>query len=415
MLSRSRVPALSIVMLLIAGTIGSALAQDNQAIHDEISSEMVDIRGLELLAPINVEVKTREQLREETRQDLATDYPESERNNDQRVLVAFGLMSPEQDLGEVYVELLGEQVAGYYDPSTDEMVVVASSDGEGLSALDQVTFAHEVVHALQDQHFDLESYSDQRIEGNSDESLAITALIEGDATVAQIDFILSNADLARDFLFELGGTDEQSSAALDAAPPILSATLLFPYNQGQVFVQYLYDEGGWELVNEAYQNPPTTTEQILHPEKYTEGEVAEVVEVLDLSTLLGADWATLDEDSMGEFQLSVLLGDGDLTEKQVERASEGWAGDSYVVSGTNEDVAIVWESSWESEEDAAEFMRALAIREGGRLDAEISEEGDSIVLTGDGLTVMIVQDGSGVTYIQAPDRETVDTIVANMP
>ena len=228
---------------LVGGPAATALAQDNQETYDDISEEMADIRGLDLLDPIDVEVKTRQELQDETREDLEVDYPQSERDDDQLVLEAFGLIDPDQELGDLYVDLLGEQIAGYYDPETNEMVVVASSDANELSAADQITFAHEVVHALQDQHYDLESYDDIRLDGTSDQSLAVTALIEGDATLAQIDFILGDIGLARDFLAEIEGEDI-STEQLDSAPPIISQTLLFPYDQGQVFAQYLFDEGG---------------------------------------------------------------------------------------------------------------------------------------------------------------------------
>ncbi len=408
-----RKAAIFLATLLISGTIGSAMAQDNQEQYDEISEEVAVIRELELLEPLDVEVKSREELQEETREDLATDYPEQDREDDQKVLVALGLMEADQDLGEVYVELLGEQIAGYYDPTTNEMVVVASDSEDELSVLDQVTFAHETVHALQDQHFDLETYTDMRLDGTSDESLAVTALIEGDATVAQIDFILSDMSLARQFLDELE-SDDASTESLDNAPAILSATLLFPYEYGQGFVQYLYDEGGWDLVNEAYDNPPASTEQILHPEKYIDGEEAIEVDVPDLSGALGTDWRTIDDDTMGEFQISVLLGDGELSDDQVQAASEGWGGDSYTASANGDDVVIAWQTEWDSAEDAEEFAKALAIRESDRLDADVETEGDTITVEADDVVVQIVQDGETVQYVQATDQTTLDTVVAEL-
>jgi hypothetical protein len=413
MTSLSRKHAIALAMVLLVSMVGTAFAQDNQETYDEISSQVAEIRGLDLLDPINVEVKTREQLQQETRDDLATDYPVEDRNNDQRVLIAFGLLEPEQDLGDIYVGLLGEQVAGYYDPTTDEMVVVASGSSDELSASDKVTFAHEVVHALQDQHFDLESFSEQRIEGTSDESLAITALIEGDATVAQIDFLLGDIGLARDFLAEIESEDV-STEALDSAPEYLSGTLLFPYDKGQAFVQYLFDEGGWDLIDDAYANPPTTTEQILHPEKYIEGEGASEVAVPDIAAALGQGWQTIDEDTMGEYVISILLGDTGLSEEQVATASEGWGGDAYTVSATGDELAIAWQTEWDSEEDADEFATALAIRESERLDTDTDDNDGMFTIEADGVVVQIELDGTSVTYIQAPDLETLETVNAEL-
>lgn len=408
MTSRSRSLIMIIAFMVLAGPAARALAQDNEETYDEISEEMAEIRGLDLLEPIDVEVQTREQLQEETRADLEEEYPQSERDDDQRVLVAFGLMEPGQDLGDLYVDLLGEQVAGYYDPETDEMVVVASSDADELSASDQVTFAHEVVHALQDQHYDLESYNDIRLDGTSDQSLAVTALIEGDATLAQIDFILGDIRLARAFLEEIGSEDI-STEQLDAAPAIVAETLLFPYEEGQAFAQFLYDEGGWELIDEAYADPPTTTEQILHPEKYLDGEEGVDVPVPDLESLLGEDWRTIDEDTFGEFQISILLGEGgELTGRQVERASEGWGGDAYAVATSDTGEVILWQSEWDTPDDAEEFAKALASRESVRLDAEAEADGDTVrIEAGDTLSQITVS-GTSVTFVQAPDEATLE-------
>ncbi len=400
-----------LALLVLGGPALTAYAQDNQETYDAVSEEMADIRGLELLDPIDVQVKTRQQLQDETRSDLATDYPQADRDDDQRVLEAFGLIEPDQDLGDLYVDLLGEQVAGYYDPESNEMVVVASSDANELSAADQITFAHEVVHALQDQHYDLESYNDIRLDGTSDQSLAVTALIEGDATLAQIDFILGDLRLARDFLAEIE-SEEISTEQLDNAPPIVSQTLLFPYDQGQVFTQFLFDEGGWDLIDEAYADPPTTTEQILHPEKYLDGEEGIEVATPDLIGILGADWRTIDEDTWGEFQISVLLADGgDLSEDQVTMASEGWGGDAYAAVTSDAGEAILWETEWDSADDADEFATALGNRESVRLDADATSEGNTYTIGADDALVHISVDGTSVTYVYAPDEATLDLIL----
>jgi hypothetical protein len=408
----TRLLAPLLAVLLIAGSAGGAIAQDNQETYDDISAEMADIRELELLEPINVEVKSRQELQEETREDLEVDYPQEERDDDQLVLVAFGLLEPEDDIGELYVDLLGEQIAGYYDPETDEMVVVASSDTNELSASDQVTFAHEVVHALQDQHYDLESYNDLRLDGNSDESLAITALIEGDATLAQIDFILGDIRLARAFLEEIESQDI-STEQLDNAPAIIAETLVFPYEQGQLFAQFLFDEGGWDLIDEAYANPPTSTEQILHPEKYLDGEEPIEVSTPDLEGFLGPEWRTIDEDTLGEFQVSILLGEGgDLSDDQATTAAAGWGGDAYAVSTSDAGEAILWETEWDSIEDAEEFATALASREATRLDADANEEDGVYTVSGTEVEVHIEVEGTSVTYALAPDQETLETILA---
>ncbi len=407
----SRVRSALLAFLLLSTLVGAATAQ-SEGKYDQINQDMEEIRELELLEPINVATKTRADLQGETSRDLETDYPAVDRQNDQRVLVAFGLMDPDQDIGDIYVELLGEQVAGYYDPETDEMVVVSDdAAGSDLSASSEVTYAHEVVHAMQDQHFDLESFNSQRIEGSDDESLAITSLIEGDATAAQIEYLIANPDLIDDLSSEIAG-DEAASESLDNAPPIVSATLLFPYEQGQIFVDQIMDDRGWDAIDAAFASPPASTEQILHPEKYVEGEAPVDVALPGIAEGLGAGWSAFDTNTMGEFQISILLNQGDVSERQAQQAAAGWGGDRYTVVGTENQDVIVWNSEWDSESDAVEFAETLSVRESGLLDASAeSSDGTTMIVSSD-TVVRIIIDGTSVSYVSAPDQTVFDQVDA---
>lgn len=407
----SHVRGALLTLLLLFTAIGAATAQ-SEGEYDRINQDMEEIRELELLEPINVMTKTRADLQGETSQDLETDYPAVDRRNDQRVLVAFGLMDPDLDIGEIYVELLGEQVAGYYDPETDEMVVVSDdAAGTDLSASSEVTYAHEVVHAMQDQHFDLESFNDQRIEGSDDESLAITSLIEGDATAAQIEYLIANPNLIADLSSEIAA-EQAASEALDNAPPIVSATLLFPYEYGQGFVDEIMAESGWDAINAAYASPPASTEQILHPEKYLSGEAPVDVALPGIAEGLGAEWSVFDTNTMGEFQVSILLNEGEVSERQAEQAAEGWGGDRYTVVGTENQDVIVWHSEWDSDADAGEFAETLSVRESGRLEASAeSSDGTTRIVSSD-TVVRIVIDGTTVSYVAAPNQTVLDQVDA---
>lgn len=405
-----RAATVMVTTLQLALTPAVSAQQDDR--YDQINLEMETIRELDLLAPINLSLKTRAELQEETISDLETDYPAIDRENDKRVLVAFGLMGPDDDLGQLYGDLLGEQVAGYYDPATDEMVVV--SDGtpdDEISASDQVTYAHETVHALQDQHFNLETYLDDGENASDDQSLAITSLIEGDATAAQIEFLISNPTLLVQLNDEIRGSDA-STEALDNAPAIISETLLFPYDQGQVFVSALKDEGGWSTVNEAFASPPLSTEQILHPEKYFQGENPVEVEVPDVASALGTGWTAFDTDTMGEFQTSLILDEGEVSSSDAEDAADGWGGDRYTVVGTSDQTVILWNTVWDTDDDAAEFAGTLVERETGRLNASADENGSVTIIESDQGVVEVRVDGDSVSYIFAPSQEVLDAVAA---
>jgi hypothetical protein len=402
-------------VLLLGSSPALSVAQssdDRNERYDEINLEMENIRELDLLAPINLSIKTRETLRTETVADLETDYPAIERQNDNRVLVAFGLMDADLDVGAIYGDLLSEQVAGYYDPSTDEMVVVSDDapDAE-LSASDQVTYAHETVHALQDQHFDLETFLEDREELSDDASLAITALIEGDATAAQIEFLKGTPSLLRDLSTEMEG-DGGSTEALDSAPAIITETLIFPYVQGQVFVSELLEDGGWDRVNEAFTSLPASTEQILHPEKYFDGEDPVVVDLPDVADALGPGWEAFDTNTMGEFQTSVILDEGDVSSGDAEDAAEGWGGDRYTVVGTDDQAVILWESVWDSEDDAEEFADTLVDREESRLEGSSDESDSTTLIESEQGVVQVEVRGDAVTFIFAPDQQLLETVAA---
>jgi hypothetical protein len=403
---------LAVSMLLPTTALAPVSAQEREA-FDEISADMEEIRNLDLLEPLDIRFITRDELREELEGDLVDQEDAAAIADNQRVLVAFGFLEPEENPQELYVALLGEQVAGYYDPETNEMVVVLSGDGEEMTAVEEVTFAHETVHALQDQHFDLASFNDVRMEGTDDESLAVTALIEGDASLAEIDYLLADMSLARDYLDEVNEASEVMDV-VNSAPAFLVQTLTFPYNQGFEFAQHLYDEGGWDLVDDAYDNPPNTTEQVLHPQKYLDGEQAVPIAVPGVAGALGDEWRTLEENSMGEFVVSILLSGSDLGEDQVEAAHTGWGGDAYVALTDDEDTAIAWVSEWDSEDDAEEFSRALVARDAERLDADVEEEDGVITITSGETVVQVVQDGTRVSYLQGPDVATVHAMAETL-
>ncbi len=387
--------------------VGAQLTPD---VRTKVEADMEEIRGLELLEPIQVSTISQEQYKAETIASLDSDYPPAERNQDARVLVAFGLLDPDDDLGEVYAELLGGSVAGYYDPYTQEMVVITfGSDGQ-TGAFDQVTYAHETVHALQDQHFDLAAMLDSEQNLSTDQSLALRSLVEGDATVAELDYLLSDMSLARDYLAEVQGMD---TGSLDDLPAFLVGTLTFPYNHGYAFVQFLYDEGGWDLVNAAYEDLPASSEQVMHPEKYLDGELPVDVAVPDYSGQLGEEWQEIDRDTMGEYVISILLGESDLSANQVEIASSGWGGDAYAVFATDDDLAVIWQSAWDSEQDASEFARALTIRESARLNGEVTTNGNQVLIQGDDAIVQIIQDGANVTYRQVSAEETLAALTGD--
>lgn len=286
------------------------------------------------------------------------DNPEALLEANERLLKAFDLLPADASLSDLYIELLGSQVAGLYNPDDKKLYVVSKSGGLGVT--EKSTFAHEFTHALQDQNFDLGKLKLDEI-GQSDRSFARLSLVEGDATLLMSYWQLQN--LTKEELAALigGAADDESTKIFLRMPAILRESLLFPYLSGATFVQGIQATGGWEAVDAAYAKPPASTEQILHPEKYAAGEAPLVVRLPDgLGRRLGAGWKVDLEDAFGEFQLGIWLRESGAVGAGVAReAAAGWGGDRVaVVSGPDGAWGVVLRTRWDSAADADEFTAA---------------------------------------------------------
>jgi len=405
-----RYMALLLVLFAGIGPYAAVSAQDDatQRRFDLIEQETAELRELPIKQEIDVTFKTPAQLRAELERDVDTDYPPEQSAKDERVLSAFGLIPQETDLSRLYVDLRSEQVAGYYNTETGEMVVIQSEDdGDVLSASQEITYAHEVAHALQDQNLSIDASIAALDEATDDESLASLALIEGDATVAQSEYLADRPGLLVRLTAELM-TAEFSSDQLESAPPIIRESLLFPYDHGASFVSALREEGGWNRVDEAYASLPSSTEQILHPEKYLNDEQPVSVELREITSSLGGDWTEVDDGTFGEFQIDVLLGGQEQSAETAEAAAAGWGGDRYRIATNQDQTAILWSSIWESSTDAQEFADSLTVYDEQRFDAQRQAGADAgtVNLAGDGVFSRIIVEGEQVTYVQAPDEVT---------
>jgi hypothetical protein len=329
---------------------------DTAAIYRDIEDQVVAERGLPAKERVEPTVLTQDQAKVRLKAQFEKDNPPDKIAVAEDTLKALGLLPADASLADLYVDLLGSQVAGYYDPETREMVVVSKSGAIG--AAEKVTFAHEFTHALQDQHFGLDGIDVDAI-GQGDRSLGRGALVEGDATLLMSRWLTEHLDPAD--LGELLKVDPEAQAQLERMPAILRETLLFPYQQGLIFANGIWARGGWEAIDEAYERLPDSTEQVLHPEKYEAREMPVEVE-LDAGALakaMGAGWSGTPEDTLGEFQLSVWLRENGVMALPANDAAAGWGGDRLAyVRGPDGAYALVLRTAWDTAADAAEFVDA---------------------------------------------------------
>lgn len=265
------------------------------------------------------------------------------------------------------IALLTEQVAGYYDPKTRQFFLADWIELEGQKPV----MAHELTHALQDQHFNLRRF-EKWPAGDSDAQLAAHALIEGDASLAMTIYMARNPLVGLAFMRSLGSSNTPSEQ-FKQAPRVLRETLVFPYEKGIEWATVLYKRGGWKLISEAFNKLPLSTEQILHPEKYFAYEQPLKVSLPDVGGLLGAGWKRIEYDVNGEWGLYLILDEFLKSPSESKLAVAGWGGDRYAVYEGPQpgDVLLLQMTVWDTENDAREFFDAYRKRVLGRYkDAE---------------------------------------------
>jgi len=325
----------------------------------EVLRETSHIRQLGVLRAVKSGTQTRTEIQGMLVRNLDEDSTPAELRASQLALIKLGLAPANFQLREFIIKLLTEQVAGYYDPKTQNFYLADWIDLDGQKPV----IAHELTHALQDQHFDLRRF-EKWPTGDSDAELAAHALVEGDAMLTMMQYVLRNPAIALGMLKALGGSGASATEQLDRAPRVLRETLMFPYTQGMTFATQVQRRGGWPLVSAAYKDLPQSTEQILHPEKYFAREAPVKVELPDITRSLGNGWKRLDYDVNGEWSYYLLLDEFLKSPAASREAAAGWGGDRYAVyeNAKTGAVVVAQQTVWDTPDDAREFFDAYSRR-----------------------------------------------------
>jgi hypothetical protein len=321
------------VLAVISAGIAPAQQQTARPALDALAAplyqELAAIRGMPAPGPPPpIEIKSREQTRRFIEQELDRRYSPARVKSERKGMVAWGLIPADYDLRRLFVDLMEEQIAAYYDPRGKVMVV-----GNWLAPeQQQAALMHELVHALQDREISLDAFIAPH-PGQGDQLLARQALIEGEAVALTLELLLKKqgADLAA--LPDLGPVRQlvaagSTGAAIAGAPKFLRDLLLFPYVDGLDFVYQFRKRHPWSAMMTLYRDPPRSTTQILNPSKRLGAREDPIpVALPDLSALL-PDARVVAEDELGEFALGAVLGQH-LGEQAGRRAAAGWRGDHY--------------------------------------------------------------------------------------
>jgi hypothetical protein len=386
-----------------------AISDPYAAERAAIEANVAAIRQLTPKEPVSPVLLTSAELRQRLEEDLLEEYDPGQARNDAITLSAFNFLPADFDLYNFVLDLLTEQITAYYDPQTDEFVII-SDDGD-FGPLEQVAHAHEYMHALQDQYYNLELLDDDTL--NSDTLFALQALAEGEATFVQTQFMIGGHFEAGELLALVQESLTIATPVLDGAPPVIARELEFPYLGGLEFVQALYAQGGYEAVGAAWDNLPQSTEQILHPQRYLAGDAPQPVGVAPLGETLGAGWLLVDEDTLGEFYLRQYLSQ-QLAGDDVDQVATGWGGDRYAVywHEDNQDLVLVLKVVWDTPADAAEFAESFPqYPEGLYAGALQSPLEDGRCWSGAD-TICLVAAGDETLVIRAPDVETAGRVAA---
>lgn len=372
-LAHSIATALVPALLLTSLAAAPAFAQDEapelpegftQKMADQVAA-VIDavhpVRGLPAAQDVAYEVIDSETFLARLEETLREDYPADLIEAEGDAFRRLGLIGPDQSLEKLMLRLYDQQALAQYEPESDTFSIIGPV--KKIGATESIIVAHEYGHALQDQAFDLSDFYELDPD-LADRIWARAALVEGDATAVMYDWAARELKLSDLLSVSAQALTQQDANKLDRLPDIVTRPLEFAYIDGYAFVNALRGRGDWEAVNAAFDDPPASTEQILHPELYP-GERPVEIELPDVATALGSGWTVSYEQTMGEMQTHVWLADGKKPASLFPAlpaqlpnadAAAGWGGDRLVsLDGPDGAWGIVWQTEWDSNADQKEF------------------------------------------------------------
>jgi len=406
-----------VIIVLLATAAATASPAESAGAPQETASAQTElekaasrVRGLKFNAEVDYQVVDRSGVQDLLVARMNEELPPGQLEKISVAYAKLGLVEAGVNLRDLLVALYSEQLAAFYDQKKKKLYSV-----EGLpfsDAFKKVLMIHELTHALQDQNFDLSTLP-LECKNNDDIALAALSLVEGDATLVLTQYMREGARLGlKDILSSVTMGQKQ----ILEAPRVIRKNLLFPYAEGVRFVTELFRDGGWETVNRAYKDLPQSTEQILHPEKYSDKRDDPVPIVLpDFSSVAGKNWDLLENNVLGELNTRILFTEF-LGSIRAIRPSRGWGGDRfhvYRVENGNETL-LIWATAWDTEKDREEFVSYYlkAVRKKYKEKEFTTIEGkDYVSLTSADVVIWLGWAEKRALVLEAPDDATLLAMV----
>jgi hypothetical protein len=416
----ARVPADDFAALLTGRASAQGFSGQSETSFEAIKSRMTQLRGLAARQDVPQTALTQQQYRDRMIADMADADSQKSIEDSRQLMVALGLLAPDIDLYRMMLDFRTGIVLGEYDPETKQLYVIT---GQDLSRpLERVTLAHEFTHALQDQHFDIQNLLPKDSD-NSDRDLAVSALLEGDALISEQLYeihVLTRAERQEKRRQEQAMSGQLN---MDRVPLVILEETYFPYVYGPEFVTAIIGRdalrqavesgnGYGPAVQRLFENPPKSSAQIIHPEKYRNNVAPIEVRFPDLPAALGPGWEQRRKDLLGEIDHRILIQQF-VNRETGDRAADGWAGDAFALLRNGNETAVVARSIWDTPADAQEwfeaYTRAMTARYRQNLQGVDQRANRVLWRTSEGQQLLTL-DGTTTTIIIAPAADHISRL-----
>ena len=358
------VPLRAVVIVAVLFLAAGIARADYCELAKEAIKDAAKLRGLSPRKEVPCEVKDQDSTRDYILSTIKEKLPADRLKNEAYAYKAIGMIPEDFDYEKGIVEMYVSQIGGFYDPDKKLFVMAAWIP----EMMQRSVAVHELTHGLQDQYFDLSKFIDMSV-SNSDEQLAHSALVEGDATIVMLDY--SRQQMGQGRLASEPNVENVIMQSLLGAsiggtpgnvPESLKMMMLFPYTSGLRLAHVLLHKEGYSGLNEAFKKGgPRSTEEVLHPEKF--GVQREDFLRVSAESLRPAGFSAnlkpAYEDTIGEFGISALLGMFVKNKRESTSAAAGWGGDRIAIFREGGRECLVWKTHWDSEADADEFERVF--------------------------------------------------------
>jgi heme-degrading monooxygenase HmoA len=387
---------------------------------DAIKRRVTELRGLTPRQDVPEVALTPQQYRERMEADMADADSQKSIEDSRQLMVALGLLDPGVDLYQMELDFRTGIVLGEYDPETKQLYVITGTDL--TRPMERVTLAHEFTHALQDQYYDIQRLLPKDSD-NSDRDLAVSSLLESDALMSEQLYeihALSRAERQEKLREEQAMSGQVN---MDRVPLVLLEETYFPYVVGPEFLAAVIGRdtlrqavdsgvGYGPAVNRIFDNPPKSSAQIIHPEKYLNNVVPVEVRFPDLAAALGPGWEERRKDLLGEIDHRILIQQY-VNRELGDRAADGWAGDAFSLLRNGDQTAVVVSTRWETPNDASEwfdaYTRAMTARYRQNLQG-VDQRANRVLWRTADSQQLLTMDGTSTTMIVAPTLDQVSRL-----